>query len=83
MLALADRLGIDFALSCYVVDPPDGCVRKALERGKLFKGIVFDEIEHCRLLNPHEGAQRLADPATFHTLDEAYQRHAQGLSRAA
>src|ERR1035441_9298889 len=34
MLALADRLGIDFAISCYVVDPPDGCVRQALERGK-------------------------------------------------
>ena len=72
MLGLADKLGIEFALSCYVVDPPDSCVRQALESGNRFKGIVFDEVEHCRLLNPHKGAQRLADPTTFHSLEEAY-----------
>lgn len=52
MLDVVERLGLDFSLSCFVVNPPDACVREAAERGgKHFKGIVFDELEHCRLLN--------------------------------
>jgi len=52
MLEFVDRNNLDFALSCFVVDPPDVCVQEAAQRGGRFKGIVFDEIEHCRLLNP-------------------------------
>ena len=83
MLALADRLEIDFAFSCYVVDPPDACVRKALERGKRFKGIVFDEIEHCRLLNPHKDAQRLGRPGDLSYPGRGIRSHAQRFSRPA
>ena len=72
MMAFTERMDLDFALSCYVADPPETAVREAVAAGPRFKGIVFDELAHCRLLNLHEGTEPLADPAALHDLPQAY-----------
>jgi hypothetical protein len=74
MLALIDKSGMDFSLACFVVDPPEACVASARRQGSRFKGIVFDELEHCRLLNPHKRAENLADPTSFTSLTDAYEK---------
>ena len=74
MLELVERMGIDFSLACFVVDPPEACVEAAQQLGGRFRGIVFDELEHCRLLNPHEYALNLADPGAFTSLSDAYEK---------
>ncbi len=74
MLEFADRLNIPFSLACYVVNPPDECVKTAKERKERFRGIVFDELEHCRQLNPHEGTPTFADPKKLTNLNEAYEQ---------
>ena len=74
MLDFAERMGIDFSLSCFVVDPPEACLDAAKTHGVRFRGLVFDELEHCRLLNPHEHTVELADRATFTSLNDAYEK---------
>jgi len=72
MLEYVDDAKLDFALSCFGIDPPDVCVAEAAERGHRFKGVVFDELAHCRMLNYTEGAHKLAEFEAFQTLDQAY-----------
>jgi hypothetical protein len=78
MMDLADRLGADFSLTCFVADPPDDCVRDSVARGKKsgrFRGVVFDELEHVRLLYYSvygNGGTPLAQTDKWKTLDEAY-----------
>ena len=72
MLGLCRRLNLDFSIACHMIDPPEGCVRSAVESGKSrFRGVVFDELEHCRLMNNYAPAW-LADYRKFETLDQAY-----------
>jgi hypothetical protein len=74
MLGFVDRLGCTFSLSCYTIDPPDACVQAAQQRGERFRGIVFDELEHCRQLNPHEGTPTFTDPLQLTALADAYEK---------
>ncbi len=74
MLELIQELNLDFSLSCFTVNPPQDCVDAAKGHGDKFRSIVFDELAHCRLLNPHEHAQNLAEPATFTSLADAYEK---------
>ena len=78
MLAFCDKMDIPFSLACYVVDPPDACVQEAVKRGKRFKGILFDELAHCRQLNPHEGIETFTDTESLSDLQDAYERTLQG-----
>ena len=72
MMALCDKLGVDFSIACHHIDPPDDCVKTAVEHGKSrFRGVVFDELEHCRLLNNYSPTP-IADFNKFETLDQAY-----------
>lgn len=74
MLEFITTMGLDFSLSCFVVDPPDACVEAAQTHKERFLGVVFDELEHCRLLNPHEHTVNLADAASFTSLSDAYEK---------
>ncbi len=74
MLSFVDRLGLAFSLACYTADPPDACVRAAQQRAERFRGIVFDELEHCRQLNPHEGTPTFAEPLQLASLTDAYEK---------
>jgi hypothetical protein len=76
MLDLVKELGLDFSISCFTVDPPEQAVHdaKALAGSTpalRFEGIVFDELEHCRLLNM-QSPMPLADPGAFDTFQGAY-----------
>lgn len=75
MMSLADRLGADFSISCHAVDPTDQSVHDAVAHGKAngrFRGVVFDEVEHIRLLWNYSPTP-LADFGKWRTLDEAYE----------
>lgn len=78
MMDFADKMEVPFSLACYVVDPPEKCVASAKTRGTRFRGIVFDELEHCRQLNPHEGIPCFVEPEGLRTLEEAYEKTLQG-----
>lgn len=72
MMGLCERLGLDFSLSCHQIDPPEECVKEAVKRGgEHFKGVVFDELAHARLLN-HFSPTSLANHAEFQSFDQAY-----------
>jgi len=72
MLGLCRRLNLDFSISCHAIDPPDECVRAAVESGKSrFRGVLFNELEHCRLMWNYSPVP-LADSGKFETLDQAY-----------
>lgn len=83
---LCARLGLDFSLACAQADPADEVVRAAVERNNgeqlpgRFRGVVFDELEHCRLLN-YARPQPLADWKTFRALDQAYEESVVGFRR--
>jgi len=83
MLDLVQRLDVDFAIACYSTDPPESCVKEAVQRGKVdegvtrFKGVIFDELEHCRLIYNHAPTP-LADTSHFTTLSEAYEGTLEG-----
>ena len=90
-LDFAERLGVDYSLACYLVDPPEACVAAAVERSATaashdqkgrFQGVVFDELAHARLLHQemHEGGDRLADPTTFTSLADAYEQTLAGFT---
>ena len=70
LIALADRLDVDFSIACYTVDPPEAVVREAKGHPR-FQGIVFDELEHARLLNAHTPTP-LADTEQLESLEQAY-----------
>jgi hypothetical protein len=72
MMDLCASLNADFSISCHMIDPPDECVRAAKESGKSrFRGIVFDELEHCRLLNNYSPTP-IADSSRFDSLTQAH-----------
>ncbi|MHB1356372.1 MAG: hypothetical protein ACYCZF_10395 [Anaerolineae bacterium] len=75
MLRYVQRAGLDFSLACYVLNPPDQAVCDAVAASSAssrFEGLLFDELEHCRLLYPHTPVP-LADNASFTTLKGAYE----------
>ena len=71
LLALCESLGIDFSIACHHLDPTDECVRDAVKH-KQFRGVVFDELEHCRVLNNYSPIP-LVDVAKFESLPQAYE----------
>lgn len=68
-LQLCKSLNLDYSISCHMIDPPMDCVNEA--KSPRFRGIVFDELEHCRLLNNYSPVP-LADSSKFQTLPQAY-----------
>ena len=78
MMDFADEMALPFSLACYVVDPPEACVLEARKRGARFRGIVFDELAHCRQLNPHNGIPTFASGSSLKSLEEAYERTLEG-----
>ena len=87
MIALCERLGIDFALACHHRDPLVASVRAGAASKARFEGVVFDELAHIRLLHPEfappSGEGLFADPATFHSLPEAWLAAHGGFTRLA
>jgi hypothetical protein len=83
MMALCARLGLDFSISTCEIDPPDPVVQAAVRAGadparkSRFRGMVFDELEHIRLLN-FTRPNPLADYKNFHTLEQAYDESVAG-----
>ncbi len=74
MLALADKLGVDYSIACHHLDPPGGCVRDAVANARgnaRYRGVVFDELEHSRLLWPYTPTP-LADASKFETLRQGH-----------
>lgn len=80
MMGLCRDLDMLFSLSCYHIDPPDAVVQAAAKE-PLFRGIVFDELEHVRLLFQRSPELRIADPSAFHSLDQAYDGTLEGFSQ--
>jgi hypothetical protein len=86
MSAVCDDLGLDFSIACYEADPADEVVRAAVQhnaspdRHATFRGVVFDELEHSRLLN-YARPQALAAYKSFKSLDQAYRETVQGYER--
>ncbi|MCC6729013.1 MAG: hypothetical protein IT208_06700 [Chthonomonadales bacterium] len=86
MIALAGRLGADYSIATYEADPPEDAVRAAAEAGRepgrrgRFRGMVFDELAHIRLLN-FERANPLADYRSFRSVAEAYDQTLAGYER--
>jgi hypothetical protein len=88
MMDLADRLKLDYSISCHISDPPDECVRDAVAHGKdsgRFRGVVFDELEHIRLLQYGIYGTKdyvpIADPDKFKSLDQAYTESVAGFKK--
>ncbi|MCU0963233.1 MAG: hypothetical protein MUF48_24330 [Pirellulaceae bacterium] len=77
LIALCERLGLDFALACHHRDPQPSSVQAGAASRARFEGVVFDELAHIRLLHPEfapaEGSELLADPTGFRSLPEAWQ----------
>jgi hypothetical protein len=73
MLRLCSRLKIDHMLSTHHYDPPDEVV-KLSNSVPGFLGVIFDEVEHIRLLcaTVYKSPTRLADNSKCTTFDEAY-----------
>ncbi|MHB0999691.1 MAG: hypothetical protein ACYC27_10645 [Armatimonadota bacterium] len=74
-MALAEALGADFSIAAHAFDPPDECVKAAVEHGKgngRFRGVLIDELEHIRLLWLH-GHKPIADVSKFDTFEHAYE----------
>lgn len=87
MIALCERLNLDFALSCHHRDPSAASVGAALASGARFEGVVFDELAHIRLLHPEyaplDGEGLFADPEGFNSLQDAWQAAFDGFARLA
>lgn len=86
MLDLCARLGVDYSIATHQLDPPDDSVRDAVRaseaadgRGR-FRGVVFDELAHIRLLN-YDRPLALADYAGFKTLEQAWAETLAGYER--
>lgn len=72
MMTMCDSLNLDFSISCHHVDPPDQCVREAVEHKRGFRGVVFDELEHVRLLNNYSPTP-IANSSEFESFTAAYE----------
>jgi hypothetical protein len=74
MLDYARSAGLDYSLAAQVLDPPDQAVRDAVaahDEHARFEGMLFDEVEHWRLMYPNQ-AVPLVDNASLLTLEQAY-----------
>lgn len=83
MLALADKLGLDYSIACHHMDPPDDCVQEAVAHAKgstRYRGVVFDELEHVRQLWPYSPIP-LTKPDEFKTFRQAYEGTLDGYTR--
>lgn len=83
MVAYAREAGLDYAFAAQVVDPPDEAVRAAVAADApeaRFLGMLFDEIEHWRLMYPNQ-ATPLVEHEQLRTLDEAYTAALLGFTR--
>ncbi|MBI2302087.1 MAG: hypothetical protein HYU66_24555 [Armatimonadetes bacterium] len=86
MLDLVGRLGLDWSIATYEADPPDDAVRDAVAasaqagRKGRFRGVVFDELEHIRLLNFNRPLP-LADYRGFKDLVQAEAETIAGFGR--
>lgn len=76
LTGLCERLGLDFSLSCHIVEPPEEAVRRMVdtygEDADIgFEGIVWDELAHIRIMHfvDVEGLAPTNDCTTF---EEAY-----------
>ncbi len=87
MIALCERLGLDFALACHHRDPSEASVRATSASAAHFEGVVFDELAHIRLLHPEfappDAEGLFADPTDFGSLQEAWQATLDGFRRLA
>jgi hypothetical protein len=85
MLELCDRLKIDDALSTHHYDPPDAVVKQsaAHANGAHFLGVIFDEVEHIRLLcaDVYHTPLHLADNSKCDTFEEAYENTLAGYQK--
>jgi hypothetical protein len=84
MIALCQRLKLDFSITVFF-EPLEGVVRTAVKQAG-FQGIVFDELEHIRLLMPQfcpESLRKhmLADPNTLTSLEQADTAATAGFAR--
>lgn len=81
MIDLCEKLGIDFSIACHHIDPSESTVRDAIQRAKTgkarFRGVVFDELEHCRLLSNYSPTP-VVDSSKFHTLEQAHDETLEG-----
>lgn len=81
------RLGLDYSISCHVLDPPDECVKDAAKfardsGGKVkFRGVVFDELWHARFLNYYDLPDYKTPLAKTKSFGEAYQATLQGYAK--
>ena len=85
MVDLCRSLPVDYSIACHTADPPLECVREAAAAGASegrgrFLGVVFDELEHARLINNY-ASEPLADFARFESLPQAYEETLAGLER--
>jgi len=85
LLALCERLGLQFTLDCHHRNPRPDSVRSAAAMGGAFQGVLVDELTHIRLLYPEfrppSGDEMLADPAGFRDLLDAYSQTEAGLAK--
>ena len=75
MLAYVRQAGLDYSISAQVVDPPEEAVRLAVaasSEAAHFEGMLFDELEHWRLMYPNM-AVPLVDNASLTSLPQAYE----------
>jgi hypothetical protein len=87
MIALCERIGLDFAIACHHRDPAEASIRAACASAAHFEGVVFDELAHIRLLHPEfapaDGEGLFADPGGFRSLQDAWQGTLDGFLRLA
>ena len=85
MMALCDRLGLSFSLACHHRNPSLDTVRAAVAAGTRFEGVLFDELEHIRLLFPQfapvAAQDMLADASGFTSLEDAQTKTLDGYGR--
>ena len=75
MLAFVQQAGLDYSISAQVVDPSDEAIRLAADASSdaaHFEGMLFDELEHWRLMYPNM-AVPLVDNASLTSLPQAYE----------
>ena len=78
MMALAERLHLDFSIVCHHRDPlPETVVAAVETNAERFEGVLFDELAHIRLMSPEFAPVTeevmLADSSQFTTLAQAYE----------
>ena len=85
MVALCERLELDFALACHHRDPAAASIETGAASAATFEGVLFDELAHIRLLHPEfappNSEAMLADPAAFQSLQQAWEAALAGFER--